>query len=203
MGSIEIGNAGGVQEATSGCIRAGRTPGGNITIDTTHTVGGLIRTIGSRPWIEIERADLDDAIAALQALRGDPARYAPDAVPPGALADASLRLEIASKMEAAHERLIAHLNERQPAPAGLAMRGRWRIYFNKHGRSDLPWCVAPEDGGWEIAVASVGIGVGVAAATVYQPKVTPDDEDGRPSAWIAVEGVLRVPPSGHAGIGAL
>jgi hypothetical protein len=48
-----------------GMIEASRTPGGNITIDTTHTVGGLIRNLGLRPWVEIERADLKDAIDAL------------------------------------------------------------------------------------------------------------------------------------------
>ena len=76
------------------------------------------------------------------------------------------------------------------APAGFAMQGRWRVYFNKHGRADLPWCIAPAAGGWEIAVPAVLITT--EAETVYQPKATPDDEDGRPSAWLFVEGKLVV-----------
>lgn len=71
MGSMTASNVDGVFEATHGSIRAARTPGGNITIDTTHTRFGLIRSLGGFPHIEIERADLDDVIAALQALRGD------------------------------------------------------------------------------------------------------------------------------------
>lgn len=77
--------------------------------------------------------------------------------------------------------------------------GRWRVYFNKHGAAELPWCVAPDAGGWELAVAAVGIAA--PAETVYRPKPTPDDEDGRPSAWIAIDGVLTVTRSGHASIG--
>lgn len=52
-------------ESKHGSIEARRTSSGNITIDTTHTIGGLIRNLGSHPWIEIERADLEDAIDAL------------------------------------------------------------------------------------------------------------------------------------------
>lgn len=77
--------------------------------------------------------------------------------------------------------------------------GRFRVYFNRHGAAPLTWCVAPDDGGgWEMSVRSVEI---VAPArTVYQPKIAPDEDDGRPSAWIAVDGRLTVAASGHATI---
>lgn len=58
--------------------------------------------------------------------------------------------------------------------------------------------MAPEAGGWEVSVGGVQI-YGV-ATSVYQPKETPDDEDGRPSAWIAVEGCLTVRTDGSATI---
>jgi len=78
--------------------------------------------------------------------------------------------------------------------------GTWRVYFNRHGAVGKPWCVAPDAGGWELAVGSVGISA--PAETVYRPKTTPDEDDGCPSAWIAVEGQLTVYASGHASIGA-
>jgi len=87
-----------------------------------------------------------------------------------------------------------------PIGQAFALTGRWRVYFNRHGAADRPWCVAPEAGGWEVAVRSVGIST--VAETVYQPKAVPDDEDGRPSAWIAVDGYLTIHMSGHASIGA-
>ncbi len=83
-------------------------------------------------------------------------------------------------------------------PAQLSCVGRWRIYFNRHGAAGLPWCVAPDAGGWEIAVAEVRIDG--AARTVYQAKATPDDEDERPSGWVAVEGALTVLSCGAATI---
>lgn len=78
--------------------------------------------------------------------------------------------------------------------------GRFRIYFNRHGADGRAWCVAAESGAWELAVKSWSAVVPIASC--YAPKATPDDEDGRPSAWIAVEGVLTVSESGHATIGA-
>jgi hypothetical protein len=85
-----------------------------------------------------------------------------------------------------------------PLGQSFALNGSWRVYFNRHGAADRPWCVAPDAGGWEVAVTSVGI-FGT-AVTAYFPKATPDDEDGRPSAWIAVDGHLTVRDSGHASI---
>lgn len=86
-----------------------------------------------------------------------------------------------------------------PISQGFALTGIWRVYFNRHGAAGRPWCIAPDAGGWEVAVSSVSIST--VAETVYRPKPTPDDEDGRPSAWIAVDGYLTVHLTGHATIG--
>lgn len=80
----------------------------------------------------------------------------------------------------------------------LIADGEWRVYFNRHGAVETPWCVAPEAGGWEVAVA--GFASDAPWETIYQPKATPDDEDGRPSAWIAVAGRLEILETGHARI---
>lgn len=77
--------------------------------------------------------------------------------------------------------------------------GSWRVYFNRHNADDKPWCVSPTSGIWEVAVRSVGIAT--PCETVYAPKVTPDDVDRRPSAWVSVDGRLTVLSSGHASIG--
>lgn len=66
--------------------------------------------------------------------------------------------------------------------------GKFRVYFNRHGAAPLVWCVATDD--WEIAVA--GIAIRAEVRTRYEPKATPDDEDGKPSAWLDVEGELEV-----------
>ncbi|MCA1833030.1 MAG: hypothetical protein ABR520_11210 [Mycobacteriales bacterium] len=67
-------------------------------------------------------------------------------------------------------------------------RGTFRIYFNRHGAAPLVWCVATDE--WELAVAAVSIRT--AAGTRYEPKATPDGEDGKPSAWIVAAGVLAL-----------
>jgi hypothetical protein len=67
--------------------------------------------------------------------------------------------------------------------------GSMRIYFNKHGSKDFPWCVAAE--GWELALGSVVVEEAILRSS-YEPKVTPDDEDGKPSAWLSVTGTLAV-----------
>ena len=71
----------------------------------------------------------------------------------------------------------------------------------------MVWCVSPEPVGleptWEIAVCSVRIGLGVIAETVYQPKDTPDDEDGRPSGWLSATGRLTINADGTATITSL
>lgn len=78
----------------------------------------------------------------------------------------------------------------------LRVTGNFRVYFHRLNPDGLPWCVSPEGGGWEMAVRSVRIDA--PSATVYTPKDKPDDEDGRPSAWIAVAGTLTVPETGLA-----
>jgi hypothetical protein len=67
--------------------------------------------------------------------------------------------------------------------------GTFRVHFNRHGAAPLVWCVATDE--WELAIASIAI-AGVDVRTVYRPKATPDDEDGKPSAWLEVTGVLAV-----------
>lgn len=82
--------------------------------------------------------------------------------------------------------------------AAINVIGSWRVYFHRLNPEGLPWCVSPDAGGWELAVRSVAITA--RSDTVHRPKATPDDEDGRPSAWIAVEGLLVVSPAGYATI---
>jgi hypothetical protein len=73
----------------------------------------------------------------------------------------------------------------------LSTRGseRLRVYFNRHGAAPLVWCIATEH--WEIAVASVHV-VDVPVTSMYRAKATADEDDGKPSAWFEVEGVLIV-----------
>lgn len=78
-------------------------------------------------------------------------------------------------------------------------QGTWRVYFNRHGSNGVPWCIAPESGGWELAVASFSIDT--YSEGVYRAKATPDENDGCPSAWISATGQLTVLTTGHATIG--
>lgn len=88
----------------------------------------------------------------------------------------------------------------RPRAAFYAL-GRFRVHFNRAGAAPLVWCVASIDGQWEIAVREVTINGH--ARTVYAPKSTSDDEDGKPSAWISVDGRLDVLVDGRALISAL
>jgi hypothetical protein len=76
----------------------------------------------------------------------------------------------------------------------MTYTGRMRIYFNRHQAAPLVWCVACVEGdswiGWELAVSEVHI-TGL-TKTVYRPKEVADEVDGHPSAWLEVEGILRV-----------
>ncbi len=81
----------------------------------------------------------------------------------------------------------------------MTIYGKWRVYFNRHGAAPLMWCVSPVAGGWELAIASIGINVH--AMTVYRPKPIADEDDGKPSAWIEAQGQLTILESGHASIG--
>lgn len=81
--------------------------------------------------------------------------------------------------------------------------GALRVYFNRLSAEPMMWCVSPDstdDGTWEIAVRAVRLGPGLIADTVWRPKATPDDEDGRPSAWLAVTGTLAIHADGTATI---
>lgn len=82
----------------------------------------------------------------------------------------------------------------------MTVTGKFRVYFNRHGAEPLMWCISPEDGNWEVAVRYVQI-LSLCEA-VYKKKSTADEDDGKPSAWIAVEGVLKVNEHGYAYIGA-
>ncbi len=78
--------------------------------------------------------------------------------------------------------------------------GTFRVYFNRSQAAPLVWCCAlivnavnAMEGpvpSYEIAVADVVIDA--PCRTVYAPKPTPDHEDGKPSAWIEVDGVLTI-----------
>lgn len=81
--------------------------------------------------------------------------------------------------------------------------GTFRVYFNRHGAAPLLWCVAPSPNTnagawprWEIAVRLVSFASG--CSTGYSGKATPDDEDGRPSAWLEGCGTLTIDETGHA-----
>jgi hypothetical protein len=79
------------------------------------------------------------------------------------------------------------------APSSLSaqsfsLAGTFRIYFNRHRAAPLVWCIASEH--IELAVAAVVIDAPI--TTAYRPKATADDEDGLPSGWLEVTGVLTV-----------
>lgn len=83
-----------------------------------------------------------------------------------------------------------------PVRQSISIAGTWRVYFNRAQAAPLVWCVALVDESkhisFEIAVAEVVVSSTFGARTVYSPKHTPDDEDGKPSAWLEVDGVLRI-----------
>lgn len=85
--------------------------------------------------------------------------------------------------EIAHERL-------KTPRARIALKGRFRFYFNHHGAAPLVWCVAPEDGEFEIAIR--GFELRVDSEAVYRKKAEADEDDGRPSGWIACTGDLEI-----------
>jgi hypothetical protein len=80
----------------------------------------------------------------------------------------------------------------------IQMRGAWRVYFNRHGASPLLWCISPWNGSWEIALRSVILAC--KSRTENLPKDSPDDDDGKPSAWIRADGILTVTDEGFATI---
>lgn len=78
----------------------------------------------------------------------------------------------------------------------MQFTGALRVYFNRLSAEPMMWCVSPEDGLWELAVRVVR--VTVPTETIWRRKETPDDEDGRPSAWLAASGHLRIFADGTA-----
>ncbi len=70
----------------------------------------------------------------------------------------------------------------------IQFQAKVRLYFNRHGAAPLVWCIAADN--YEIAVT--GFGGRVAIESVYRPKATPDDEDGKPSAWLETMREVRV-----------
>jgi hypothetical protein len=61
--------------------------------------------------------------------------------------------------------------------------GPFTIYFNRHQAVPLVWCIARPN--WEIAVSKVFINA--FCETRYDAtKLTPDDEDGKPSAYLYI-----------------
>ena len=67
--------------------------------------------------------------------------------------------------------------------------GQMRVSFNRHAAAPLVWSIATDD--WELNVKDVRF-VGLEVRTAYRAKATPDDEDGRPSAWLECCGELFV-----------
>lgn len=118
------------QDAVAGSIRAWRRPGGNIGIDTTHA-GSLIRDTGTGPHIVIERADLDDAIAALQVLAGTPPRQPdpalrPEHLPPGAVLLTGPEAERYRALQAAARH--AQESARAAQAAGAVLRDAFQTF---------------------------------------------------------------------------
>lgn len=89
----------------------------------------------------------------------------------------------------------------------VTITGAFMMHFNRHGAAPLVWSIAPlvREGAasvpvFEIAVREVSFH-GVLVETVYRPKSTPDDEDGKPSAWLECSGTVRVFEDGRAEVG--
>lgn len=78
----------------------------------------------------------------------------------------------------------------RPICRSFRLAGTFRVYFNRHQAAPLVWCIMAAAGNLELAVAAIEIDA--STRTVYRPKATPDDEDGLPSAWLEVDGVLEV-----------
>lgn len=98
--------------------------------------------------------------------------------------------------------LFLHLQSDAAPPLaliGVAYSGPLHVHFNRHGAAPLVWSVHPADGRWEVAVKRVVLD-GLQMTSVYRPKATPDDEDGKPSAWFEVTGRLELDADGTATI---
>jgi hypothetical protein len=82
--------------------------------------------------------------------------------------------------------------------ADLIYTGQMRLHFHKHGAAPFVWCVSVADS-WEVVVRDIVVR-GADVFSVYAPKPTPDDEDGKPSAWFTCFGRLTVDEFGIATI---
>lgn len=81
--------------------------------------------------------------------------------------------------------------------ADLTFTGQMRCHWNRHGAAPFHWCISVADA-WEIAVRTIIIRC--ESRAVFEPKSTPDDEDGKPSAWFTCFGRLIVDEMGIATI---
>ena len=70
----------------------------------------------------------------------------------------------------------------------MQVSGNFRIHFNRHNAAPLVWSIATDE--WELSV--MGIVIESTVRTVYRPKDTDDDEDGRPSAWLETHGTMTL-----------
>lgn len=156
-----------------------------MTLDTTPRYDYVVKRLCAGRKVEVQ------AIATgIDALRFDlmwpdiPLRV-PCAIPIDRLRYGQEIVEvIAMEIDLA----ILAVRSKQGNAAPMTFTGPMRVHFNRHGAAPLVWCVATDD--WELAVASITIEVPV--ESVYRPKATADDEDGKPSAWLAVTGTLVV-----------
>lgn len=85
----------------------------------------------------------------------------------------------------------------------VRLTGLFRLSYNRAGAAPLIWSIAPldKDGVPIVDIAVAGFSIdGARVASVYQPKATPDDEDGKPSAYLVVEGTLTIDASGVGAI---
>jgi len=70
----------------------------------------------------------------------------------------------------------------------MRFTGTFRLHYNRHGAAPLIWCVTTDD--WELAISEFHVHVPL--TSVYRPKATADDDDGKPSAWLEATGTLEV-----------
>lgn len=81
------------------------------------------------------------------------------------------------------------MNTKTPESADIHFTAKVRLHFNRHTAAPLVWCVATDD--FEIAVRGFVV-QGALVETVYSPKETPDDEDGKPTAWLSTIGQAKI-----------
>lgn len=77
----------------------------------------------------------------------------------------------------------------------LTYCGWMRLHWNK-GETERPWCISLESG-WQLEVKTLSTN-GVLCTWVLIEKPIPDEDDGKPRAWVDTYGVLNVDCQGHA-----